>query len=89
MLMAMARDDDAQPDGSSSTVGRIGTEECIELMVSMLGDSDSDVRREAATSLGRLGDRSTAHPLMEALLEEKDVSVRRAEVSALDKLRQT
>ena len=53
----------------------------------MLGDPDRDLRREAAVALGRLGKEEAIRPLMAALLEETNVGVRNAEVSALYKIK--
>ena len=57
----------------------------MKLFLSVLADSDSDLRQAAAESLGRLGDRE-AEPALMKTLGDSDLGVRQAADQALKDL---
>ena len=59
----------------------------VEALIACLAakDGDSDVRRQAAETLGRLGD-NRAVEVLTACLKDKEISVRREAIEALGKL---
>ncbi len=70
ILMAM------EEDGRFTEAEDLTENPSLEFLVECLSDSDSVVRREAITALGRLGDTRAVEPLMEAL-KDRHWDVRR------------
>ena len=87
--MVTLRDDYAQyaQMEADDTLDSVEHEQAIKPLMVTLWDADKDVRREAATALGRIADKEAVLPLMEALLEEENGRVRQAMILALDGIR--
>ncbi len=66
-------------------LGRIGTEEAIELLIWQLHDPDRRTRTVSAEALGMAGSQDGTLPLVSAL-DDRDNEVRRAAASALGNL---
>ena len=57
----------------------------VEPLITMLGDSDENIRRASASALGEIGDARAVKPLI-AVLVDRDENVRRASADALGKI---
>lgn len=63
-------------------LGHGNTEECLNALLTSLGDPDPDVRGESATSLGNIDNKHAVKPLIE-LLDDKSVAVQRKAAASL------
>ena len=77
--------DTSTPPRSSERRQLQDTSSVVPALIARLKDDDAGVRRAAAQSLGRLGDRRAVQPLI-ALLADGEAEVRRATVEALSDL---
>jgi HEAT repeat protein len=63
-----------------------GGEEALDLIAPLMQDDDADVRSTAASALGEIGGPASAHHLIDQLLHERELTVRRAIADATAKL---
>lgn len=70
---------------AASTLGWLGGEGTLELLLEMLNEESSEVRAGAADGLGRLGDRRAVEPLLRAL-QDTSPAVQARAAGALGRL---
>ncbi len=83
------RTDDESDDPPGRRVyalGETGSPEAVPELAAALSDSDGNIRRLAASALGKIGDRSGTQPLLDLLTREKLPQVRQYAVKALGKI---
>ena len=73
----------------SSQIQTLETEEDRELLINALSDSCAEIRAEAATFVGQIGDTTLDAPLLMPLLSDPDAWVRKNSALSLMKLRAT
>ena len=61
-------------------------DEQIESLIGALGDDDWEVRRDAAESLGEIGDLRAIEPLIDALRNDRHRYVRSSTIRALGRI---
>jgi len=71
---------------AAGTLGKIGDESAVPMLILALKDSDQDVRSAAAYSLGKIGNKSTVPALLRPALRDEDKYVRSAAVYALGEI---
>ena len=72
---------------AAQALGTIGRLDAVPALLDALLDEDSDVRVDAATALGRIGDPSTAAKLMDNLIGDPCAEVKIAALDALIAMR--
>jgi len=86
VTQGVATPDTITPPSHSAARGTQGQDTTVvPALIARLKDEDAGVRRAAAQSLGRLGDRRAVQPLID-ILTDSDADVRRASVEALSDL---
>ncbi len=87
VLMLGDKKEDARVRAAAAyALGRMGCRDAVDVLLSVLNDSEGRLRLDTLAALGQIGDVRAAAPL-QALLQDENFDVRQAAAEALKKIR--